>query len=140
MSKIQIAKSLETIEQCFPVMKELRPHICREDFVSQVIRQQESGYELAFIEETTKIKSLAGFREAEYLAWGKVLYIDDLITAPEACGNGYGSTLLKYLIEEAKKRKCAQIHLDTGHHRHDAHRVYLKHGFQIKSHHMAMVL
>jgi hypothetical protein len=29
------------------------------------------------------------------------------------------------------------VHLDTGYHRHLAHRAYLKNGFQIDCHHMA---
>jgi GNAT superfamily N-acetyltransferase len=59
------------------------------------------------------------------LAWGKVLYIDDLITDSETRRSGHGGKLLKWVIEQGKKANCDQVHLDSGPQRHDAHRLYL---------------
>jgi hypothetical protein len=36
---------------CYPVMAELRPHLVKQAFVSQVRRQQQHGYYLAYLEE-----------------------------------------------------------------------------------------
>jgi hypothetical protein len=47
---------------------------------------------------------------------------------------------LDYVLEEAKKQELQSIHLDSGHQRHDAHRLYLNFGFSITSHHFAMEL
>ena len=81
---------------------------------------------------------MAGFRFLEFLAWGKVLYIDDLITNSEVRKNGHGGKLLKWIIEQAKQMNCDQVHLDSGPQRHDAHRLYLNHGFKIIGHHFAL--
>jgi GNAT superfamily N-acetyltransferase len=86
------------------------------------------------------MKTCAGYRFLEFLAWGRVLYIDDLVTALETREKGYGSMLLKWIIEQAKLAKCDQVHLDSGPQRHDAHRLYLNHRFKIIGHHFALEL
>ena len=83
------------------------------------------------------MKSAAGFRLAEFMAWGRVLYIDDLTTLPEARGQGFAGLLLDWLAEYARQQGCQAVHLDTGYTRHAAHRVYLSKGFELSSHHMA---
>ena len=51
---------------------------------------------------------------------------------------GSGRKLLKWIIEEGKKAKCDQVHLDSGPQRHDAHRLYLNQGFKIIGYHFAL--
>ena len=69
----------------------MRPHLTEEKaFVEQVQRQLEDGYHLAYLQKGGEIKALAGFRFLEFLAWGKVLYIDDLITDSKTRKNGHG--------------------------------------------------
>lgn len=138
---IQVAENKEQIQSCYKVMHQLRPHLISEQtFVSQVQRQIQEGYRLAYIQDNGHVKALAGFRFLEFLAWGKVLYIDDLISDTATRRNGYGSTLLKWVISEGKKAQCDQVHLDSGPQRHDAHRLYLNHGFKIIGHHFALDL
>lgn len=140
-TKIQLATNAGQIQSCYKVMHQLRPHLTSDQaFVEQVQRQIEEGYHLAYIQDGGQVKALAGFRFLEFLAWGKVLYIDDLISDAAIRRNGYGSTLLKWVINEAKKTKCDQVHLDSGPQRHDAHRLYLNHGFKIIGHHFALGL
>lgn len=138
-TEIKMATTEEQIQSCYGVLRQLRPHLTEQSvFVEQVRRQLREGYHLAYIETDDEVKALAGFRILEFLAWGKVLYVDDLITDSEARRNGYGGTLLKWLIEWAKKENCDQVHLDSGPHRHEAHRLYLNHGFKIIGHHLAL--
>jgi GNAT superfamily N-acetyltransferase len=77
------------------------------------------------------------FRIAEFRAWGKVLYIDDLTTLDSERGKGYAGSVLDWLAAHAKQMQCASLHLDTGYTRHAAHRVYLKKGFELNCHHLA---
>jgi GNAT superfamily N-acetyltransferase len=84
------------------------------------------------------IKSVAGYRFCEFLAWGKVLYIDDLATLPGEKSQGFGGALLDHLIELAQQERCQGLHLDTGYARHAAHRLYLRKGLQLSCHHMAL--
>jgi len=137
---IFIANTDEEINSCFPVFKELRPHLVYEDLLPQVRRQESQSYKIVALRHQGEIKSLAGFRFCEFLAWGKVIYIDDLATLSTARGSGFANKLLDWVIEQAKAAGCNAVHLDSGHMRHDAHRVYLNKGFNINSHHFALTL
>lgn len=138
---IQKALTIEQIGACYRVIRQLRPHLPGEQaFIEQVQRQIVEGYHLVYCEDKGDVRALAGFRFLEFLAWGKVLYIDDLITDSETRRNGYAGKLLKWIIEQGKKAKCHQIHLDSGPQRHDAHRLYLNHRFKIIGHHFALDL
>src|SRR5688572_3546759 len=113
------------LERAFPVFAHLRPHLDLATFAARVRAQCTEGYQIVFIESDGKIVSAAGYRVACFLAWGKVLYIDDLITGPGNTRSGCGGALLDWLIEEGRRLGCDEVHLDTGYQRHDAHRLYL---------------
>jgi GNAT superfamily N-acetyltransferase len=135
----QPATDLE-IAECFDLFKVLRPHLEREDFVERVRRQQGQGYVMLAVRIEDRVKSAAGFRVLDFLAWGKVLYVDDLITYPDAKRRGYAGQLLDWMIERARALHCDAVHLDSGYARHDAHRLYLRKGFRLNAHHFAMEL
>lgn len=138
-AEIQKASTEEQIRSCYKVMRQLRPHLTEEKaFIEQVQRQLAEGYHLAYCQDRGEVRALAGFRFLEFLAWGKVLYIDDLVTDSETRRSGHGGKLLKWVIEQGEKAKCDQVHLDSGPQRHDAHRLYLNHGFKIIGHHFAL--
>lgn len=138
---IHIASSEEEIQKSFAIMKQLRPHLADENsFCLQVKRQMENGYHLVYYSDNDAVKAVAGFRILEFLAWGKVLYIDDLITDSHARKNGHGSKLLKWIVAYAKQMGCNEVHLDSGPQRHDAHRLYLNHHFKIIAHHFGLTL
>jgi GNAT superfamily N-acetyltransferase len=128
------------IRRCFQVMKQLRPHFEEVGFVEQVQRQQKFGYRLVYIEMDGIPVAAAGYRISEFLAWGKTLYVDDLITDQNQRGKGFGSQLLNYLMDIALNQNCDQFHLDSGYQRNAAHRLYLNHGLELVSHHFAKKL
>lgn len=139
--EIRKATSEAEIQACFRAMQELRPHLSQDDFVAQVLRQMKNhGYTLVYVAYEGQVVAAAGYRVAEYLAWGKALYVDDLATHSETRKLGYGGKLLDWLLEQAVALGCAQFHLDSGVHRHDAHRLYLGRKLQITSHHFAKKL
>lgn len=127
-------------------MRELRPHVGDEaEFVRRVDEvQRAEGYRLVAVFEdgVDEAVAVAGFRLGNMLAWGRVLYVDDLSTLPTARRRGYGRALLDWLAEEARRLDCGELHLDSGvgPTRADAHRLYLNAGLQITSHHFARVL
>ena len=139
-SEIFIANTDAEIASCFPVFGPLRPHLKESDFLPQVRRQQKETYQILALRHEGKVKSVAGFRYAEFLAWGRLIYIDDLATLPGETGRGYAGALLDWVINHAKERGCDAVHLDTGYARHAAHRLYLNKGFLLNSHHMAVGL
>lgn len=130
------------LADCFDAFKVLRPHLAEENFIAQVKRQREQGYRIVAIKNkddgNSKVPSAAGYRFAEFLAWGKVLYIDDLTTLPEARGAGHADQLMDWLINKAKEEGCQGVHLDTGYQRHNAHRLYHRKGLHTASHHMIL--
>ncbi|MES2441054.1 MAG: GNAT family N-acetyltransferase [Verrucomicrobiota bacterium] len=136
--EIFIADTDAEIESCFPVFSVLRPHLERGDFLPQVRRQQLHSYQIAAARHEGRIVSVAGFRITEFLAWGRILYIDDLSTLPGETSRGFAGALLDHLTGLARSRRCKAVHLDTGFTRHAAHRFYLRKGFQLSCHHLAL--
>lgn len=138
---IRIASTEAEITACFPAIHELRPHLTETSFVAQVQRQmQNHGYTLVYLTVEDEVVAAAGYRIAEYLAWGRILYVDDLICRSAFRHRGYGGKLLDWLLEKARESGCAQFHLDSGVQRHDAHRLYLGRKLQISSHHFSREL
>jgi GNAT superfamily N-acetyltransferase len=132
---IRIATTDSEIALCYYVMRELRPHIAEDQFLSRVRSQEKTGYQLALLEQSNSVVAVAGFRVGENLAWGRFLYVDDLITLPAHRSKGFGACLLSWLREFAEKEGCVQMHLDSGIQRKDAHRFYEREGMSMTSLH-----
>jgi len=137
---IRLAESDSRIAACYPVMQLLRPHLREDEFVSRVRAQQSDGYRLAVAEVEGKPVAVAGFRITENLAWGRFLYVDDLVTGLEQRSMGIGSEMLDWLREYARSHDCQQLHLDSGMQRQDAHRFYLREGMDKAGYHFAQNL
>jgi GNAT superfamily N-acetyltransferase len=128
MIGIEVAVSDEQIAACYPVMRELRPHIEARAFVQIVRAMQREGYCLAFATDRTVVVAVAGFRIKRTLFCDRFLYVDDLVTVSTKRSNGYGRILLEWLKERARAEGCAELHLDSANHRADAHRFYERNG------------
>ena len=138
--RVDTARTDGEIRSCYPVMAELRPHVPEAEFLDRVRGQMGEGYELAFVEDGVRVCAVAGFRVAHNLAWGHFLYVDDLVTAAAGRSKGYGKALLDWLVAEARRRECEQLHLDSGVQRFAAHRFYLRERMSITSHHFELRL
>ncbi len=130
----------------FEAMRALRTDLADEaTFVQRVDEvQRAEGYRLvaAFEEGETSARAVAGFRVGNAIAWGQYLYVDDLSTLPEARRRGHARALLDWLLGEAARLGCDQLHLDSGVglDRADAHRLYLNSGMVISAHHFARLV
>ncbi len=136
----QLAQTDEEIEGCYPVLSQLRTNIGKAEFLRRIKMQMKKGYHLAYIEDESVIFSVAGFRLGECLAWGRYVYVEDLVSEQKARSKGYGQRLLHELIRFAKARNCGEIHLDSGVQRFEAHKFYLREGMKISSHHFSLKL
>ncbi|MDE2401791.1 MAG: GNAT family N-acetyltransferase [Burkholderiales bacterium] len=131
----------QDLQLCFPAFLALRPHLpSLTAFMEQVHRQALQGYQIVALKIDGRIPCVAGFRINEFLAWGRILYIDDLSTVHEARQHGHANMLIDWLIAHGTAQNCTALHLDTGYTRFDAHRLYLRKGFQLSSHHMTLQL
>lgn len=124
---VRHAETESDLRRCFPVLHQLRPHLTEAAFLNQVDRQRRAGYALAFLEERGRVMAVAGYRISECLAWGRFLYVDDLVTDAPGRSRGHGGRLLEWLVERAREAGCDELHLDCGVQRVDAHRFYEGH-------------
>lgn len=137
---VQFAESQSDVFKCFEAMNALRPHLTPNTFVDLVEKMRVEKYQLIYIEENNKVMAVCGFRYVTNLFESQHIYIDDLSTLPEARGKGYGGALFDFVVEKAKSEGLSAVHLDSGHQRHDAHRLYLNKKMKIVFHHFRLEL
>ena len=124
---------------------ELRPHVgSPETMAERIDAQRAGGYRVvaAFDEGEEDAAAVAGFRIASNLAWGRFLYVDDLVTRASRRGRGHADAVMAWVEAEAAREGCGELHLDSGvgPDREDAHRFYFRHRLRITSYHFARSL
>lgn len=123
------AETDEELRACFPVMKQLRPHLDgHSDFAARVGRMRGEGYRLLAAWHDGVPVALAGYRLQENLVYGPFLYVDDLVVAEAARGRNWGARLLKAVSAIAEREGCAKLVLDTGLSNARAQRFYFREG------------
>lgn len=138
--EIKEAKEKEDFLRCWDVVRELRPHLDPDQYLTLMLYMIDEGYKMIYIEEGGKPVSFCGYRRTTMLHRGRSVYIDDLCTLPSVRGKGYARALLEYVIDEARDEEFRSVHLDSGHFRYEAHRLYLNMGFRMTSHHFSLDL
>lgn len=139
-TKIALAEKDREILDCYPVMAELRPHIKADEFLPKVKELAEnSGFQMLYLTDG-KVRAVAGFRISEWLAGGKYLEIEDLVTAADDRSKGYGGQLFDWLVDHAGERGCDQLRLVSHVRRFGAHRFYLTRKMIIEAHYFSLSL
>lgn len=113
--KIFTVNSKEELERCYPVMKELRPHLSYEEYL-KIYEQSKiaDAYELVAVEENNQILAVMGYRFLTDFVRGKHIYIDDLVSTEKVRSKGLGAQLLKFAEQIAIENNCAGLRLCTG--------------------------
>ena len=128
----------------FDAMAELRRLDSLKTFLGRVAEQRREGYRVVatFEADDDQAAAVAGFRLAHFLAWGKAIYVDDVSTRAKYRGRGHAGALMDWLIVEARRLDCDQLHLDSGvgPDRETAHRLYMNKGLRISAHHFSIDL
>ncbi len=126
----------------FCALREGRPVMASAESFTEWVNhtQRPEGYRVvaAFLPGVHDAVAAAGFRVLHQLSKARFLYVDDLVTLPSHRANGHAGLIFGWLVDEARRQGCEQLHLDSGHQRFDAHRFYLKHGMVINAHHFSM--
>lgn len=123
------AETEAELRACFPVMKELRPHLQGPgDFVERIARMRAEGYRLLAAWQSGSPIALAGYRLQENLIYGKFLYVDDLVVAGNSRGRQWGARLLDELEAAALREDCRRLVLDTALSNALAQRFYFRQG------------
>jgi GNAT superfamily N-acetyltransferase len=102
----------EELERCFPVMKELRPHLNEQEYL-EIYRHAHAmdGYEIAAMEHKGEIVALMGYRILYDFVRGRHLYIDDLVSMEKMRSKGLGAEMLKQAEVIAKNLNCKSMRL-----------------------------
>jgi GNAT superfamily N-acetyltransferase len=135
---VNIAESDPELERISGVLLQLRTAFNRESLIAQIKEQRQRGYQVAYVESAGEVLCVAGFVVGTKLAWGKHIYVDDLVTAGNQRSKGAGAKMIAWLTSHARQLGCNQLHLDSGVQRFAAHRFYLREGFNIASHHFSI--
>ena len=133
---VQLATTDADLAACFPVIRELRPHLKDAvDLIAAVRRMEREFYALAYVAEGGKPVACMGFRACEMLSRGIGYYVDDLVTLPNLRSHGHGRTLLDWLEAKAKAEGKVCVHLDSGTQRSDAHHFYFRQRYHVQAFH-----
>lgn len=127
------AETDDEIAATYEVMRQLRPHISREEYVPLVRDMMASdGFRLAALSDEGEVRAVAGYRYMRMLYCGRLLYLDDLVTDERGRSRGYGKALLDWLKAEARREGCSELQLISRTVREEAHRFYFREGFGIE--------
>jgi len=138
---VEPASSDEQIAATFDVMKQLRPHLDRDEYVATVRALQASdGFRLVALIDDGVIRAVAGYRYMRMLYCGRLLYVDDLVVDERVRSQGYGSRILDWLKDEACREGCAELQLISRTVREQAHRFYFREGLGIECFHFRIRL
>ena len=107
------------------VHRQLRPHLPGQ-YSKRMTEIFSTGVEMWVAVDGENVLGVAVFRIIENTHAGRKLYVDDLVSDETKRSTGVGKLLLDGLTEEARKRGCQTIDLDSGTHRTDAHRFYFR--------------
>lgn len=132
--QIVVIQSQSELEQVYPLMKELRPHITLQNFLD--IYQQShktTGYEIAALKQDNQILAIMGYRILFDYVHGKHCYIDDLVSSEQQRSKGYGAQLLKYAEQFAQSNGCTGLRLCTGIENERGKKFYEKNGWNLRA-------
>ncbi|NVK56031.1 MAG: GNAT family N-acetyltransferase [Alteromonadaceae bacterium] len=126
----------DLLEAAASLMQQLRPQYSVETLKTLLMKQIANDYQVVLATDVNKqVVGIAGCVMGHKLAWGKYLYIDDLVVDEHSRGQHVGRALLDFCQALAKTHHCDSLHLDSGTQRHRAHKFYLGQGMHISSFH-----
>ena len=135
------AETDAALAACFAVMQQLRPKLAdRASFVAQVRRQAAQGYRVLALWDGGRPLACAGYRLAENLIRGRLMYVDDLVTDAGLRSQRLGDRLFDALVAEACRQDCRSLILDSGIDNGAAHRFYFRRRMTVTALHFALPL
>lgn len=127
-------------EHALPVLRELRPHLTPAVLEQVLVEGTPQGLRFTAVFEGADCVAIAGWRIIANTSALRKLYVDDLCVRSTERSRGHGATLLHELVRRAREAGCRALDLDSGVHRHDAHRFYLRERMDIDAHHFRLDL
>lgn len=114
-------------EQVYPLLRVLRPGLTRDAFDELVTEGGNQGLTpVAAWDDDGRCVGAAMYRVL-VTSRGRLLFVDDLVTDPDARSSGVGATLLAELEQRGQAAGCDRVELDSGMSNQAAHRFYYRH-------------
>lgn len=126
-----IPASRQTSSRCCELRTELTP----EALAAVYEEGHPQGLRFLAAYDGERCVGVAGWRVVATTTAIRKLYVDDLVTRESERGKGVGTAVIAELVRRAESLGCRMIDLDSGVHRADAHRFYMRAGFAITSFH-----
>ena len=122
------------LEQAYGVLHELRTELTWEVFLKIYEQARKAdGYTVTAGWLGSRMVAVMGHRVLHDFVHGKHLYIDDLVVAADARGQGLGAQLLEEARGIAIEKSCTRLRLSTGIQNADAMRFYEREGWLRRS-------
>ncbi|HSN25063.1 MAG TPA: GNAT family N-acetyltransferase, partial [Kofleriaceae bacterium] len=86
------------------------------------------------------VVAVAGIRIGEWLASGRCLEIEDLVTGDGERSRGHGGALFDWIVAYARREQCVEVKLVSHVTRYAAHRFYLRKRMSIVAHFFSLPL
>lgn len=131
-TKVRSIKTDQQIAESFLVVKQLRTHQNKENYI-EVIKEMMKcqNYHMFGLYdpiEEWKLLAVIGFTPTLTLYYGHIIWVHDLVTDETERGNGYGKHLLAFVEEEwAQKHGYDAVVLTSGFEKTRAHHFYTEH-------------
>jgi GNAT superfamily N-acetyltransferase len=133
MEFIELAPGDQRLADVYPVLHELRDELTAAQFAERYADGYPDGYRIAALYDDGECRAVAGYRILTNFVRGRVLYVDDLVTAAVHRSRAYGKALDGFVEEVARAAGCGHVTLDSHVQRFDAHRFYFREGYVITS-------
>ncbi len=131
MFELRELVSEEELRSTFEVVRQLRPHLTQENYVSELRAVLDGGARMVGCFDGERVVGCGVFREMRKLYTGKSIYVDDLVTDEQSRSRGVGKALLEWVEEEARRLGIEWVTLDSGVQRERAHKFYVREGYSI---------
>ncbi|MEJ7733673.1 MAG: GNAT family N-acetyltransferase [Polyangiaceae bacterium] len=118
------------LERSEGVHRQLRPQLMA-DYAGAMQRVFEGGGRMVVATRDEAVYGVALWRSGVNTFAGRYLYVDDLVTDAAHRSRGAGKALLARCAAIATELGCAELVLDSGVQRADAHRFYFREGMAI---------
>ena len=116
------------------VHRQLRPKL-PENYADTMRRVFAQGGRMLLAEVGGVVRGVAVWRCYENTAYGRFVYVDDLISDETHRSKGVGKALLDRCREIALAQQCQMLTLDSGTHRTQAHKFYFREHMTISAFH-----
>ena len=107
--EVRIAEVDSDLELVGSLLIQLRPSYDLRTIIAQIKDQQKRGYTVAYIGDDGQAICAAGFVIETRLAWGKHMYIEDIVTDTNRRSSGLGKIMLDGLNPMLKKMTASRF-------------------------------